>query len=164
MKKIVMSLLDKRTNRLSRLNEYRKVNCLTTENAVGGFEIEVSPKALNKLKLEGKDVFFSLEHDFGIEDKSKEKYWVRVANEYPNKKTDFSYFATGKIRARQHSGGDDWGIQVVFSHIDVSCNWGQLNALCEMLAKFVDQKYGEDCGFKDSWKVEIMKIDFISNK
>lgn len=166
MKKTIMSFLDKRTNRLSRLSEYRKTTNLTTENSIGTFEIEISPKAKEKLKKIDKKIFFSFEHDFGIgiKEKTSEHYWVRVNNECPNKKTDFSYLSTGFIKNSQHSGLNDWGIQVVFNHIDVVTTWGQLNALVEMLAKWIDKEYGEDCGFKDKWLVENMKIDFIKNK
>ena len=164
MKKIILSALDKKTNRLSRLNDYRRVNSLTTENSIGTFEIEVSPKALEKLKKIEKKIRFSFEHDFGIKDKTKEAYWVRFNGEYPNKKTDFNYLCYGYIERRQHSGFDNWGIQIIFSHIDISTTWGQLNALVEMVAKWIDKNYGNDCGFKDKWKVDIMKIDFIKNK
>ena len=164
MKKFILSVLDKKTNRLSRLNDYRRVNSLTTENSIGTFEIEVSPKALEKLKKIEKKIRFSFEHDFGIKDKTKEAYWVRFNGEYPNKKTDFNYLCNGYIESRQHRGFDNWGIQIIFSHIDVSTTWGQLNALVEMVAKWIDKNYGNDCGFKDKWEVDIMKIDFIKNK
>ena len=164
MKKFILSVLDKKTNRLSRLNDYRRVKSLTTENSIGTFEIEVSPKALDKLKNVEKKIRFSFEEDFGIKDGEKKAYWIRFNGEYPNKKTDFTYFCNGYIKRGQHSGFDNWGIQVVFSHIDVSVTWGQLNALVEMVAKFVDKKYGDDCGFKDKWQVDVMKIDFIKNK
>lgn len=164
MNKIIMSILDKKINRLNRLNDFRKVNNLTTENSIGTFEIEISPKAIEKLKKIEKKIYFSFEHDFGNEDKSKEAYWVRVNNEYPNKKTDFPYLCKGFIKNSQHYGYDNWGIQVVFTHIDIATTWGQLNALVEMVAKWVDKNYGNDCGFKDKWEVDIMKIDFIKNK
>ena len=164
MKKQIMSILDKKTNRLSRLNDYRRVNNLTTENSIGTFEVEVSPKALDKLKKVEKKIRFSFEHDFGIKDKTKEAYWVRFNGEYPNKKTDFTYLCNGHIKSRQHSGCDNWGIQVIFNYIDVATTWGQLNALVEMVAKWVDKKYGDDCGFEDKWRTDIMQIDFIKLK
>ena len=156
-----MSLLDKRSNRLDRLDNYRRVNCLTTKDTVGGFEIEVSPKAMIKLKKIDKVIFFSFEKDFGTIDKTKEKYWVRLQGEKPKKKTDFSYLAQGNIYPRQHCGGDDWGVKIDFHHIDISCTWGQLQALCEMIAKRIDKKYGNNCAFKDKWNTESMKIYFI---
>lgn len=164
MKKEILSLLDKRTNRLSRLNNFRRVTNLTTENSIGTFEIEISPKALNKLKKIEKRIFFSFEMDFGIKEPKNEKYWIRFNGEYPKKKTDFNYLCNGYIKSSQHCGLDDWGIQVVFTHIDITTNWGQLNALVEMIAKWIDKNYGEDCGFEDKWRVDVMKIDFIKNK
>ncbi len=159
-----MSLLNKKINRLSRLSDYRKVRSLTTRESVGNFEIEVCPKALQKLKERDKNIPFSFEIDFGIQEKSEKMYWVRVNNECPEKKTDFNYCASGCIHSRQHSGMDNWGVSIKFKHIDISCNWGQLNALCEMLAKWIDRKYGNDCGFEDKWRYDIMKIDFIENR
>lgn len=159
-----MSFLDKRTNRLSRLDNFRRVKNLTTQNSIGTFEIEVSPKALEKLRKTEKKIMFSFEHDFGIKDKTQEAYWVRFNGEYPNKKTDFTYLSRGYVRSNQHSGLDKWGIQVQFEHIDVATTWGQLNALVEMIAKWIDKNYGEDCGFEDKWRVDVMKIDFIKNK
>jgi len=156
-----MNIFNKKVNRISRLDDYRRNKNLTS-NYVGNFEIEISPKALIKLKKSDKKIRFSFEHDFGINNKGM--YWIRVDNEYSNKKTDFGYLAKGVIRNSQHNGGDNWGITVKFDHIDVSCNYGQLQALVEMLAIYIDKKYGNNCGFKERWNTDNMKIDFIKNK
>lgn len=159
MKKQIMSILDKKTNRLNRLSDYRRTKTLTDDG--NQFEIEVSSEALvklNKMKL----ICFSLEHDFGNKDKSKEAYWLRVNSEYPNKKTDFTYLVTGHIKPSQHFGGNDWGISLKINHIDVATTWGLLLGMTELIAQWVDKKYGKDYGFKS--KIKIEKLDFINNK
>lgn len=165
MKKTILSLMDKRTNRLHRLNEYRRLNSLT-EGGVGRFEIEISDKAIDALSKLGK-VYFNLEVDFNISngDKSgKSKYWVRVDGACKDKKTDLSYCVNGFIRYGQHSGMERWGATVELTHIDVSTNWGQLNCLVEMVAIKIDKLFGQDYGFKNKWRNELLNMDFIENK
>lgn len=148
---------NKKINRIDRLSDYRKLNSLTTRDSIGTFEVEISPKALDYLKNSEHKVYFSLEHDF-----TPSKYWLRVDKDCPNIRTDFTYLATGHIESRQHSGMDKWGVQVIFNHIDISCKWGQLQTVCKMLAKYIDDKYGEDCGFVDY--INNKEIDYINNK
>jgi len=165
MKKQIMSLLDKKTNRLEYLSDYRRYKNLNELYGGKGFEIEVSPKTLKTLKKrQGKKIVFSLEHDFGIKENTKEAYWLRVDGEYPKKKTDFTYLVTGYINPFQQSGMDDWGVSLALTHIDVATTWGQLEAITDMIAEWLDKKYGDDCGFKRRFIIENMKLDFIKNK
>ena len=165
MKKTILGLIDKKANRLHRLNEYRRVNSLISGD-VGEFEIELSDEAINKLRECGK-IHFNLEADFNISngDKSgKSKYWVRVNEACLDKKTDLTYCVNGFIRSGQHSGMENWGATVELTHIDVSTNWGQLNCLVEMVAIKIDELFGKDYGFKNKWRNELLDMDFIENK
>ena len=157
-----MSILDKKTNRLYRLNTYRRIKNLTTNDGIGNFEIEVSSEAIEKLK-KIKPIIFSVENDFGNENKEK-MYWLRVNSEYPNKKTDFSYLVTGTILLGQHSDSDDWGITIEINHIDVSTKWGLLLAMTELIAVWIDKKYGKDYGFEKMYKNTVYNFENIRNK
>jgi len=157
--------MDKKANRLDRLENFRRYHDLNELYGGRGFEIEVSPKTLDKLKKrEGKKVYFSLESDFGHKEGTKRCYWLRVNKEYPNKKTDFTYLVTGYIEPSQHSGMDNWGVSIKITHIDVAATWGQLKAMTDMLAEWLDKKFGNDCGFERRFNIKNMQMDFIKNK
>ena len=122
----------------------------------------VSSEAIEKLK-KIKPIIFSVENDFGNENKEK-MYWLRVNSEYPNKKTDFSYLVTGTILLGQHSDSDDWGITIEINHIDVSTKWGLLLAMTELIAVWIDKKYGKDYGFEKMYKNTVYNFENIRNK
>lgn len=165
MRKKIMSMLDKKTNRLERLSEYRRYTNLNELYGGQAFEIEVSPKALAKLKRrEGKPIYFSLEHDFGHKGGTKNAYWLRCDRECPNKKTDFTYLVTGYIEPHQSSGMKDWGVSLCLTHIDVATTWGLLEAMNDMVGEWIDKKFGNDCGFERRFCIENMNLDFIKNK
>ena len=158
----MLNKFNKKINRIDRLSDFRKSKNLERSKGGGGFEIEVSPKTLLKLKKNKKEVPFSLECDFGLKEGTERNYWLRVNKEFPNKKTDFDYVVLGFVNTIQNSGMDNWGVSVNINHIDVSTSWGMLNTMTEMIAEWLDKKYGNNCGFKKNYNMK--NIDFIKNK
>jgi hypothetical protein len=156
----IIKVFNKKINRIERLSDYRRINDLTN-NHVGNFEIEVSPKAKKNID---RKIYFSLEHDFKDKDNKNEMYWIRFNNECNDIKTDFNYNVIGYIRNGQHRGLDDWGVTIVMEHIDSSMKWGQLRVLVHLISKWIDKKYGNDCGFKDNYNFKDWQFDYITNK
>lgn len=156
-----MKIFDKRINRLDRLSKHRQIRELTTEWHIWTFEIEISPKALAKLKSMDKRICFSLEHDFWIMQWTKEAYRIRIGNEHKDIKTDFSYNIIWYIRAIQHSSLNNRWVQVVLEHIDVSTKRWIIRNAVYILAEEIDKRYWNDCWWENYWN---WQIDLIKNK
>ena len=153
----------KKINRISRLSDCRRISELTTKWHIGTFEIEVSPKALDNLEKDDKKIQFSLEHDLGIKEWTKEAYRIRINNERSEIKTDFNYLVRWYIKPSQHFWLNDWWIQVILEHIDASTKRWQLRCLVYNIAEEVDRRFGNDCWFT-KYETNRASMDFINKK
>lgn len=147
---------NKKINRIDRLSDYREVGLPYGINSTNMFQIEVSTKAFRALK-NLKEVSFNVCHDFDTD-----LYWLVVNGEGSDKKFDFTYLIQGNMNTRSNGWNVDKDICISFTHIDVATTTGLLEATMELLAEWLDKKYGEDCGFKR--KINYKKLDYAVSK
>lgn len=147
---------NKKINRIDRLSDYRKVGLPYGHGSTNMFQIEVSTKAFRKLK-KLKSIPFRVCHDFdtGL-------YWLVVDGEGGDKKFDFTYNIEGEINTHVNGWNKDEDIRIDFKHIDVSTEIKLIESTMELLAIWLDKKYGQDCGFKRN--MVYKKLDYAVNK
>jgi len=147
---------DKKINRIDRLSDYREIKLPIGINRNNGFYAEVSTKAFKKLeKLI--EVPFNVCHDFdtGL-------FWLVVNGEGRKNRFDFTYLVQGKINTSVNGWDKNKYINVDFTHIDIATTWGLLEQVIDLLAEWLDKKYGEDVGFKRHFS--HTKLGYAVNK
>lgn len=154
---------NKKINRIETLSDYREKKKPYGLNRDNFWAIEISEKAINKLRKIG-DLRFNISHFFKNSENGEEGYYVVIEGMKDTNKYDFTYNVQGKIRPYTHVCDRRFYIMLEMEHVDVSMTFGRIERAMELIAIYIDKKYGNDCGFKINYDLRNTDIYFADKK
>ena len=152
----------KKANRIYALSEKRNLLLPYGLNKENAFGIEISKKAFDKLKTL-KGLHFSLQANFKDSKNGAEGHYLVVEGMNDKSKYDFTYSITGNLYGYNSVMDKRYYVSVTMTHIDVSMTIREIEQMLEMIGIYLDNKYGNDCGFSLRWNF-YEKMFFAESK